>query len=140
MPQPKPLEREALEDALIKMLGYEWPLYLKDKEKVRELADFIERREQTASLNEVNKEVSVLTDKELKEALYNLPFLQGPITTESVDMEKLADFVAEREKAILEDVRKWVAYNKHDMGELGEFIRTQYVYNKLDELEGRGDA
>lgn len=32
------------------------------------------------------------------------------------------------------DIRKWVEYNKHDMGEMGEFIRTQYVYNKLDEL------
>lgn len=41
---------------------------------------------------------------------------------------------SERERWIGE-VRQWVKYNKHDMGELGEFIRTRYVYNKLDELD-----
>jgi hemerythrin-like domain-containing protein len=40
----------------------------------------------------------------------------------------------------LEDVRKWVEYNKHDMGEMGEFIRTKYVYNKLEELSKPRDG
>lgn len=40
----------------------------------------------------------------------------------------------------IEEIRQWVKYNKHDMGELGEFIRTKYVYNKLDELKGKIDG
>jgi hypothetical protein len=32
------------------------------------------------------------------------------------------------------ELRKWVEYNKLDMGEMSEFIRTKYVYNKLDAL------
>lgn len=90
MPQPKPLEREALEAGLRAIL--------------------------------------------IKHA-GGMQFSVSPVA-----MAELADFVAEREKAMIEDTRKWVAYNKHDMGELGEFIRTQYVYNKLDELEDQTDA
>ncbi len=37
----------------------------------------------------------------------------------------------------IDELDKWTDYNKHDMGELGLFIRTQYVYNKTAELRQR---
>jgi hypothetical protein len=37
----------------------------------------------------------------------------------------------------LDEIAAWVQWNKHDLGEMGEFIRTKYVYNKLTELRKR---
>jgi hypothetical protein len=48
-------------------------------------------------------------------------------------MEFVIAYAATVEREVIERIRKWTEYNKHDMGEMGEFIRTQYVYNKLDD-------
>ncbi len=45
--------------------------------------------------------------------------------------------------AVLEGLKQPINYNKHDMGEMGQFIRTEYVYNILDaaiatEKQGEG--
>lgn len=45
--------------------------------------------------------------------------------------------MSERENAFDADLLKWVDHNKHDMGELGEFIRVKYVQNGIDETRQR---
>lgn len=38
-------------------------------------------------------------------------------------------------KETLDFLRGQIDWNKHDMGEMGEFIRTKYVYNLIDDME-----
>ena len=61
------------------------------------------------------------------------------------DIERLTFETDKAEKAIRQAVgeemleltsglERWIEYNKHDMGELGEFIRTRYAMSGLNEL------
>ena len=42
-----------------------------------------------------------------------------------------------RFEATVEYLRDWTDFNKHDLGELGKFIRTEYVHNGVAEARRR---
>jgi len=52
-------------------------------------------------------------------------------------LSKLQQREAELVNEVLDRLEKWTQQNKHDMGEMGEFIRTQYVHNKIKEQRER---
>lgn len=63
--------------------------------------------------------------------IYHKSGMKGLIFEEQV--RNVRQLIEDEKRELLERIRQWTKYNKHDLGEVGEFIRTQYVYNKLDE-------
>lgn len=94
-------------------------------------------------------------DKELREKLnshFEAVFSQGVRAGKDVSTKTYEDFNAWRKggeideimqlitaytnkqiEAVLDRLGERIDYNKHDMGELGEFIRTKYSHNFIDD-------